>query len=132
MGFLKNLRNELVEFCDTTSIQGMRNVSDPKQGKFIRILWFFVVILSFTLSGICIKESIDGKARERNVSITHNFFFFVSFQLFYLVLSSLHKGKIINKTSKNHVHNTYFISILSIVIFIWGIRRVAKPVMKTW
>ena len=82
MGFLKNLRNELVEFCDTTSIQGMRNVSDPKQGKFIRILWFFVVILSFTLSGICIKESIDGKARERNVSITHNFFFSFRFNCF--------------------------------------------------
>ena len=72
MGFLKNLRNELVEFCDTTSIQGMRNVSDPKQGKFIRILWFIVVILSFTLSGICIKESIDGKARvSHGESVTY-------------------------------------------------------------
>jgi hypothetical protein len=65
MGFLKKVKNELVEFCETTSIQGMRNVSDPKQGKIIRILWLIVLFLSFTLSGICIKESIEGNARQR-------------------------------------------------------------------
>jgi hypothetical protein len=39
----------------------MRNVTDPKQGLLSRILWLAVVIVSFVMSGICIKESIDGK-----------------------------------------------------------------------
>ena len=60
MNVLKDLKDEFAEFCSTTSIQGMRNVTDPKQGGFSRGLWLIIVIASFALSGICIKESIEG------------------------------------------------------------------------
>jgi len=57
---LKELKDDLFEFCSTTSIQGMRNLTDPKQGYLSRVIWTIVVITSFVFSGICIKESIDG------------------------------------------------------------------------
>ncbi len=57
---ITDLKEDFVEFCSTTSIQGMRNLTDPKQGCLSRIIWTIVVIASFVLSGICIKESIDG------------------------------------------------------------------------
>ena len=60
MAVLKIVRQEIVKFCSTTSIQGMRNVTDSEQGCFIQLLWIIVVVISFILSGICIKESIDG------------------------------------------------------------------------
>ena len=61
MGVIKELKNDFAEFCSTTSIQGMRNITDPKQSYLLRIIWIIVVATSFVLSGICIKESIDGK-----------------------------------------------------------------------
>jgi hypothetical protein len=61
MGRLKEIKHDLIEFCSTTSIQGMRNITDPKQGFLLQITWIIVVVTSFVLSGICIKESIDGK-----------------------------------------------------------------------
>ena len=60
MGVLQDLYNDVEEFCATTTIQGMRNVTDQKQGCLSRVLWFIVVVISFILSGICIKEAIDG------------------------------------------------------------------------
>ena len=60
MDFFRDLKQDLVEFCSTTSIQGMRNVTDQKQAYLFRIIWLIIVITSFVLSGICIKESIDG------------------------------------------------------------------------
>ena len=60
MGVLQELYADVEEFCATTTIQGMRNVTDQKQGWLSRVLWFIVVVVSFVLSGICIKESIDG------------------------------------------------------------------------
>ena len=60
MEVLAELRKDLIDFCSTTSIQGMRYVSDPNSGTFFRSIWFLIVVVSFTLSGICIKESFDG------------------------------------------------------------------------
>jgi hypothetical protein len=57
---LKEFKNDLVDFCSTTSIQGMRNVTDSNQGCVSRAIWTIVIIASFVFSGICIKESIDG------------------------------------------------------------------------
>ena len=75
MDVMKDLKDDLAEFCSTTSIQGMRNVTDPKQGCFSRSLWLIIVIASFVLSGICIKESIDGKqACKINYSQAKSFF----------------------------------------------------------
>jgi hypothetical protein len=60
MAALGELYNDVEEFCSTTSIQGLRNVTDPKQGWVSRVLWLIVVASSLILSGICIKESFDG------------------------------------------------------------------------
>ncbi len=70
----KELKDDLVEFCSTTSIQGMRNLTDPKQGCMSRSIWTIVVIASFVLSGICIKESIDGTCNIKRREI-RNFLF---------------------------------------------------------
>jgi hypothetical protein len=61
MVVLQEIFSDVEEFCSTTSIQGLRNVTDHKQGWLSRVLWLIVVVISFVLSGICIKESIDGK-----------------------------------------------------------------------
>jgi hypothetical protein len=58
---LEELFSDVEEFCSTTSIQGLRNVTDPKQGCVSRVLWLIVVATSLILSGICIKESFDGQ-----------------------------------------------------------------------
>ena len=58
---LRELQNELTEFCSTTTIQGLRNVTDSKQNVISRILWMIVVIALFVCAGFGIKESIDGK-----------------------------------------------------------------------
>jgi hypothetical protein len=58
---LQEVMRDVEEFCSSTSIQGLRNVTDHKQGCFLRVLWLILVTVSFILSGICIKESIDGK-----------------------------------------------------------------------
>ena len=60
MNLLKEIKNDFLEFCSTTTIQGLHNVSDPKQNCFSRILWIVVIVTSFVLAGICIKESFDG------------------------------------------------------------------------
>jgi hypothetical protein len=60
MEILAELRKDLTDFCSTTSIQGMRYLSDPNYGSISRFIWFLIVVVSFTLSGICIKESFDG------------------------------------------------------------------------
>jgi len=60
MGKLKEFQNELKEFCATTTIQGLRNVTDSKQNVVSRILWMIVVIALFVCAGFGIKESIDG------------------------------------------------------------------------
>ena len=57
---MKELKNDVMLFCSTTSIQGMRNVADPQQCFILKTIWILVVTASFVLSGICIKESIDG------------------------------------------------------------------------
>jgi hypothetical protein len=61
MSFLKEFRKDVFEFCSTSSIQGLSNVVDPKQSCFSRMLWMSVIVTSFILSGICIKQSIEGK-----------------------------------------------------------------------
>ena len=61
MGFFKELKKELLEFCSTTSIQGLSNVTDTKHGCLSQILWAIIVIIFFVFSGIGIKESVDGK-----------------------------------------------------------------------
>jgi len=61
MAALGELYSDVEEFCSTTSIQGLRNVTDPKQGCVSRVLWLIVVASSLIMSGICIKESFDGK-----------------------------------------------------------------------
>jgi hypothetical protein len=58
---LEEIFSDVEEFCSTTSIQGLRNVTDPKQGCVSQVLWLIVVATSLILSGICIKESFDGK-----------------------------------------------------------------------
>jgi hypothetical protein len=60
MAFFKSLKNELVQFCSKTSIQGMSNVVDTQQGIFFRFLWFLVVITSIICAGICLKENVSG------------------------------------------------------------------------
>jgi hypothetical protein len=60
MEILAELRKDLTDFCSTTSIQGMRYLSDPNYGSISRFIWFLIVVVSFTLSGICIRESFDG------------------------------------------------------------------------
>jgi hypothetical protein len=57
---LREFKNELTEFCSTTTIQGLRNVTDSKQNVFSRIVWMIVVIALFICAGLSIKESIDG------------------------------------------------------------------------
>ena len=57
---MKELKNDVMLFCSTTSIQGMRNVADPQQCFILKTIWILVVTASFVLSGICIKESMDG------------------------------------------------------------------------
>ena len=61
MGFFKELKKELLEFCSTTSIQGLSNVTDTKHGCLSQILWAIIVIIFFVFSGIGIKESVDGE-----------------------------------------------------------------------
>jgi hypothetical protein len=60
MASLKVLQNELTEFCSTTTIQGLQNVTDSKLSVYSRILWMIVVIALFVCAGFGIKESIDG------------------------------------------------------------------------
>ncbi len=60
MASLKVLQNELTEFCSTTTIQGLRNVTDSKLSVYSRIVWMIVVVASFICAGFGIKESIDG------------------------------------------------------------------------
>jgi hypothetical protein len=57
---LRELQNELTEFCSTTTIQGLRNVTDSKQNVVSRIVWMIVVLALFICAGLSIKESIDG------------------------------------------------------------------------
>jgi hypothetical protein len=57
---LRELQNDLTEFCSTTTIQGLRNVTDSKQNVVSRIVWMIVVVALFLCAGLSIKESIDG------------------------------------------------------------------------
>ena len=57
---IKDLFSSFSEFCSTTSIQGVRNITDTKQGHCSQVCWFLIVIVSFICAGISIKESIDG------------------------------------------------------------------------
>ena len=64
---VKDLSSSFSQFCSTTSIQGVRNITDTKQGHCSQVCWFVIVIVSFICAGISIKESIDGallKARS--------------------------------------------------------------------
>jgi uncharacterized membrane protein YqhA len=61
MSFIKEFRKDVLEFCSTSSIQGLSNVVDPKQSCLSRMLWIIVIATSFVLSGICMKQSIEGK-----------------------------------------------------------------------
>jgi len=60
MGFYSSAKNELIDFCSRTSIQGLSNVSDSQQGIFFQFLWLLVVIGSLICAGICLKENVDG------------------------------------------------------------------------
>jgi hypothetical protein len=68
MSFLKEFRKDVLDYCSTSSIQGLSNVVDPKQSCLSRILWMSVIVASFVLSGICIKQSIEGKGQSKNSS----------------------------------------------------------------
>ncbi len=43
------------------SIQGMHYVTDDRQSFFSRISWLLIVVISFILAGISIKDSFNGK-----------------------------------------------------------------------
>ena len=61
MSNLKMLQSEFSEFCSTTSIHGMVQIFDRKNGFVSQIVWILVVAASFVAAGFCIKESLDGK-----------------------------------------------------------------------
>ena len=60
MAAIKDLSPSFTEFCSTTSIQGVRNITDTKHCHCPQVFWFIIVIVSFIFAGISIKESIDG------------------------------------------------------------------------
>ena len=73
MEVFKELKNELVEFCSTTSIQGMRNITDSKQGedlanhllKLIFENYFIINLFSYKLliKGTFLHTLFSGLAR---------------------------------------------------------------------
>ena len=69
---MKYLSSSFSEFCSTTSIQGVRNITDTKQGHCSQICWFLIVIASFICAGISIKESIDGKLLKKELFVTED------------------------------------------------------------
>ena len=80
MDVMKELKNDVMLFCSTKSIQGMRNVADPQQCFILKIIWFLVVMALLVLSGICIKESMDGTILKFNDDLKIGFLVSETFQ----------------------------------------------------
>ena len=59
------LKADFIEFCCTAGIHGLRYLVDDQKSSFSRVLWLLVVVVSFVLSGICVRESVMGKTQSR-------------------------------------------------------------------
>ena len=66
MSRLRLITEELRSFGSVVSIQGVRYLSDDQQGSLYRVIWLAIVATSFVVSGICIKNSIEGYELLKN------------------------------------------------------------------
>ena len=51
----------LKEFCQNTSIHGLRSIVDAKNSLIKRIAWFVMFLISILYAGIQLKENVDSK-----------------------------------------------------------------------
>ena len=51
----------LKEFCQNTSIHGLRSIVDAKSSLIKRIAWFVIFVISLLYAGIKLKENVDSK-----------------------------------------------------------------------
>ena len=51
----------LKEFCQNTSIHGLRSIVDAKNSLIKRIAWFVIFLISILYAGIQLKENVDSK-----------------------------------------------------------------------
>ena len=66
---LQSLKSRFSNFCETTTIHGLRYVGDDGTSLMSRLIWFVVVIVSFVYAGLNIYNSAEGKAG--NVHLQH-------------------------------------------------------------
>ena len=67
MSRLRLISEELRSFGSVVSIQGVRYLSDNQQGSLFRMIWLAIVAISFVVSGICIKNSIQGDDNQSKI-----------------------------------------------------------------
>ena len=59
------LNQDFQDFCGYSSIAGLQHVSGKSSSWIYKPIWFIIILIAFTLSGIMVWSSIHGKPYER-------------------------------------------------------------------
>ena len=51
----------LKEFCQNTSIHGLKSIVDAKSSLIKRIAWFVIFVISILYAGVQLKGNVDSK-----------------------------------------------------------------------
>jgi hypothetical protein len=69
MNQLQTLFRDFYDFCQATSIHGLRYFGDPSRGNVIRAFWLIITVISFVYAGCSIQLAVQGKVKIEKVRL---------------------------------------------------------------